>query len=380
MDLPNFNDFFRIGATEALAANRKLSVEEVYRRGSNVNNIIAAAAAMADDCSAQIAAVRADNYLGSAKNEALDRKILDMYPDLPRKQAAPSLGYVTFYFTATSAFSIPEATVLSTADGTQFITTQLANISAGETSRRVPIRSLLAGSAQKADKNKIRNIITQIAGAPSDITCNNVAATFGGDDREQDDDYARRARSRFSAARRATVGAIEQAILEVPGVHRCTVVENLDAIGRPIGYVQAVVADRYTEQFVSTAVLPPAYSAQLSNLATQIHAQLEDWRAAGVGVSIVFAKVSIVSMNVSLAFTATADQEVVTEIVRAKLIQYVNSLRPGQTLTLEPLQRLIRSTSGVVYTGNELVTPTGDIVCRPQEVLRTSRLFVKVGG
>lgn len=338
---------------------------------------------MADSCMGQLAGVRAALYVGTARGDDLDRLITDRYPDLVRKQAAPSYGYVTFSFTpaVVTTFSIPDATVLSTADNVQFITVGATPVAHGTTSIRVPIRSVLAGSTQKAPIGKITSILGNITGAPTTgMTVVNESATFGGEDREEDPDYAVRYTLHYLAARRATIGAIEQAVLSVPGVVKATVFENLDTLGRPIGYVQVVVADSYTEQFVTLAAPPVTYMNQLANLATQIDNVLLEWRAAGVGVVVRFASVVLQQIRVSLAYAAGADTTAVDAIVLSKLIQYTNNLRPGQTFSLNAARQLISETSGVFYTGNEILTPTGDIVPLPGQALRTSTTFTTVSG
>lgn len=383
MDLPSFSTLYRIGKVEALVRNPRLTPDEVDRQGSDINILLAAPAAMADECIAQIASVRKDLYVGTAEGDALDRLITDRYPDLIRKQASPSYGYVTFSFSpaVSGAFTITDGAVLSTADGVQFITLGDTSVSVGTTSKTVPIRSMLAGASQKAGPGKIKNIITSFVGAPSSgMTVSNAAATFGGEDQEKDSDYAIRYTLRYLAARRATIGAIEQAVLEVPGIVKCTVFENLDTLGRPIGYVQAVVADSYTEQFVTSATTPAAYASQLAGLQVQIESLLREWRAAGVGVVIKFAQVILQSCRIIPSYAAGADQVAVNSVILSKINQHINNLRPGEPLTLEDLRTILRTTSGIVYTGNEIVTPTGDVIPLPGQVLRTSPTFTSVGS
>lgn len=380
-DLPNFQDLFRIGRDEALSRNDRLTLEEIERKGSDLNNLIAASAAMSDDVMGQLAQLKAEVFAGTARFDALDRLILDRYPGLVRKQASPSFGYVTFSFSpaVAAAFSIPDGTQLSTADGVQFITVGAATVAIGATSAEVPIRSVLAGAQQKAKPGAINSLLAQIVGAPaSGTTVSNTAATFGGEDRESDSDYVTRSRTYFLSQRRATKPAIEQAVLTIPGIVKCNVFENLDTLGRPIGYVQIVVADSYTEQFVTASTLPASYAAQRANLSVQITTTLEDWRAAGVGVQVVFGTVVLQSVRVALAYLPGVDQEAVKTVVLAKIIQHINGLKPGETLELDTLRQLAQTTSGVYTTGNEIVTPTGNVVPRPGEVLRTSTTFTQV--
>lgn len=381
MDLPNFQDLFRTGRDEALSRNNRLTLEEIERKGSDLNILVAASAAMSDDVMGQLAQLKADTFAGTARFDALDRLILDRYPGLVRKQASPSFGYVTFSFSpaVASAFSIPDGTQLSTADGVQFITVGAVSVAIGTTSIAVPVRSVLAGAQQKAKPGAINSLLAQIVGAPSSgMTVSNTAATFGGEDRESDTDYVTRSRTYFLSQRRATKSAIEQAVLSIPGVRKCTVFENLDTLGRPIGYVQIVVADSYTEQFVTASTLPATYAAQLANLAVQIETVLEDWRSAGVGVQVVFATVVLQSIRVSLAYLPGVDQESVKTVVLARIIQHVNGLKPGEALNISDLRNLAQTTSGVYATGNEIVTPTGNVMPRPGEVLRTSTTFTQV--
>lgn len=381
MDLPNFSDLFRIGRDEALSRNDRLTLEELERKGSDLNNLIAASAAMSDDVMGQLAQLKAEVFAGTARFDALDRLILDRHPGLVRKQASPSFGYVTFSFSpaVAAAFSIPDGTQLSTADGVQFITVGAAAVAIGATSAEVPIRSVLAGAQQKAKPGAINSLLAQIVGAPSSgTTVSNTAATFGGEDRESDADYVTRSRTYFLSQRRATKSAIEQAVLSIPGIVKCNVFENLDTLGRPIGYVQIVIADSYTEQFVTASTLPASYSAQRANLQVQITTTLEDWRAAGVGVQVVFGTVVLQSVRVALAYLPGVDQEAVKTVVLARIIQHINGLKPGETLDLSVLRSLAQTTSGVYATGNEIVTPTGNVVPRPGEVLRTSTTFTQV--
>lgn len=382
MDLPDFNTLFRLGKTEALVRNGLLSPSEIDRKGSDLNILFAAAAAMGDECIGQLAKVRGDLYVGTARGEALDRLVTDRYPDLIRKQAAPSFGYANFSFSpaVTGAFTIPDGTTLSTADGIQFITVGDCRVAVGDTAARVPIRSVLAGTTQKASAGKINNITSTIVGAPTaGMTVTNSAATFGGEDQEKDADYALRYRLRYLAARRATIGAIEQAILSVPGVVKATVFENLDTLGRPIGYVQAVVADTFTEQMVDATTVPATYATQQALLTNQINQTLLEWRAAGVGVQVVISAVVLQSIRVALTFSSGADETATTAAVLAGIVQHVNNLAPGEKLMLADLKSIIQRTPGVYYTGNELITPTGDIQPAPGEVLRTSTTFCRVG-
>lgn len=375
-DLPTFDDLFRIGKLEALARNRKLSASEFDRKGSDLNILTALSAAMADECVGQLANLWAASFAGTARGAALDRKITDIYPDLTRKQASPSVGYATFSFTSGTTFTIPDGTRLTTEDGIQFIVVGDAAVASTESTKRVPIRSSQAGSGQKAGVGKINSIMDQITSAPANISVSNTAATFGGEDREEDSDYLVRFRLHYLAARRATKGAIQAAVLGIPGVVKCTVIENLDALGRPIGYIRAVVSDSYTEQFC-IAILPVTYQVQAASLSAQIESVLEEWRAAGVGVVVEIAKIVMQPVRLSLTYLAGVDEDAIRSRVLSLVIQYINNLPPGTILRLQALKDIVATIPGLYITGAEIISPIGDVVPEVNEVLRTSSSFVR---
>ena len=91
-----------------------------------------------------------------------------------------------------------------------------------------------------------------------------------------------------------------------------------------------------------------------------------------------FGTVVLQSIQIALSYLSGVDQEAVKTVVLARIIQHVNSLRPGETLAIAKLRDLIQTTSGVYYTANEIVSPLGDVVPRPGEVLRTSTTFTRV--
>lgn len=372
-DFPTSRDLFLRGRNEALWRNRQLSLQEIERQGSDLNILVAAAAAMGDECVGLIAQLSKNLYGPTASGPALTRLILDRYPGLTRKEAAPSYGYAEFSCTTapTVDFDIAAGTLLSTPQGTQFITEEDATIAAGTTGPvEVSIRSVFAGATQKATSGSITSILTAFNNPPTGLSVTNPSATFGGEDQERDTDYYERSKSFWSSARRGTLGAIEQGILATGGVTRATVFEHYDTLGRPIGYVQAVVADSFTDSFISQTV-PDAYVTQKAVLASRVQTNLEEYRSAGVGVQIVVASVVLQSIRLSLSFVAGADEDAVKAIVRTLAVEYVNGLAPGETLNVSRLQQAISTVTGLYYTGDEVLTPAGNVVPQPGEVLRT---------
>lgn len=177
-DFPNQNDLFRIERDEILIRNSRLSRESVEREGTDVNILLAASAAAADEVVGQLTDVCAGNFLDAASGQSLDRLVFDRY-GLTRKPAAPSLGSVEFSTTVNnpSAFTIPAGAIVQTTDGIQFQVTSSTTFPSGTTGPIiVPVRSILAGIGQQAAIGTITNIVSPIVGQPTDLAVNNSLA------------------------------------------------------------------------------------------------------------------------------------------------------------------------------------------------------------
>lgn len=373
-DLPSFSDLFRVGRDEILSRNPKLSREAVEREGTDANILLAGAAAMADEVVGQVADLSAAIFLDSAVGEALDRFVFDRF-GLTRKPAAASIGSVEFFTIVPSptTFTIPTGVVVQTAEAVQLITTESGIFEVGATGPVVlAVRSSLAGSDQDVKAGSINSIVSAITGAADDIAVTNTFATVGGDEVETDDSLRERARRFFTTARRGTVAAIEAAALNVPGVQTATAFEVLDVVGRPVRLVQLVVADAFTEQFVNFDTVPPRFEIQSQAITTAINAALADVRPFGTFVQVTVANVVIQPVQLALTFQAGANVSDASLRARAAVVNTMNSLSPGEPLTIDSLLTALRLVPGLKFTGDEVVSPSGNVVPTPLQVLRTS--------
>lgn len=378
-DLPVFRDLFAIAEAEALFRNSLLLREELERPGSDINILLAGAAAAAEEVVGQLARVQQGLFLSTARADQLDKLVYDRY-GLLRSQAAPSYGYASFTTTAATvgAFTIPDATVLGTAAGLQFITVGAVTFPAASTGPvRVPIRSVAAGADQKARAGTVTAIQTEIVNQPTDLAVTNIAATFGGEDAETDEAFVARVRLYYTTVRRGTVSAIRLGALSVAAVVSCSVFESLDGLGRPSGYVEVVIADSFTDQFVGAAV-PPTYATQMAALTTNVEAALEEYRPAGVPVAVTIASVVLTAVRLALSFNAGVDTTAVSLAARAAVVNRVNRLSPGERLTVASLRETVQAVTGISPTGSEIVAPAGDVVPLSLQVLRTQLSLVGV--
>ena len=378
-DLATFKDLFRIARDEALVRNQQLSLAEANRNGSDLNILLAASAGVGDEVMTQLAVVNSGLFLDTAKRERLDRLVYDRYGIL-RKPAAPAYAIVqiTTPVATPAAFSIPAGTQFSTADGIQYVSTTAVSYPVGSVGPiNVEVRSALAGQSQKAKIGSITSITSQLSGAPTSVLVSNSAASFGGEDEETDAQLAARARAFFKNASKGTLSAITAAALAVPGIVTAQAFEHVDALGRSLGVVDLVVTDSFTNQFITSGAVP-GYQSQIAALTDAVSSALDDTRAAGIQVRVVVAQVLIQSVKLALTFRAGFDTAAVTNAVIGTIIEYINTGAPGQGIVVSDMRALLKTIPGLYYTGNEIVSPTGSIVCQPLQVFRTSGRYVSV--
>ena len=373
-DLPIFEDLFEIAKREALSRNPRLSRDSVDRAGTDLNILLAAAAAVGDEVINQVANVAIASFLDSAAGVDLDRLAFDRY-GLLRKSAAPALGSVDFTTnTATVAsFSIPANTQIATTSGNIFQTTIEKVFPVGVTGPiSVPVRSLLAGANQQTKPNTIVNLVSRISGSPADLFVTNPEATAGAADDETDDQLRSRAKNFFVNARRGTKTAIEQAALGFQGVVSAQLFEVLDPLGRPARVTELIIADQYTDVLATLNQNSPTYDIQSNALADAVFNSLEDVRPAGIYVDVKVAKVALIAIQLALTFDADTDIPDTEIQARAAVVNYTNSLRPGDKWVYDDAIIALRSVLGLTVLGSEIISPSGDVQPNTYEVVRTS--------
>lgn len=382
MDFPTRQDLFRAARDEVLRLNGQLTREAVERAGSDANIILNAAVAAAEEVVGTLIDLCAGQFLDSAEDEALDRLVFDRY-GLLRKQPAAALGTVEFTTVAANpvAFTIAAGTILSTAEGIQFVTTLATSFSAGSTGPvYVPVRSVLAGADQQASIGTITSIISSIGGSPGDLAVNNTVATAGADNEESNSSLRDRARRFFTASQRGTIGAIESAALATPGVNRASAVEVLDSSGRPGRFVQLIVSDRFAEALASLGVGDPSFDAQSQQLGQQVFFNLGEFRPAGTFIQVIVAQVILQSVQLQLTFAAGVNADTVALEARAVIVNFINELQPGESFVPADAVEALRNVSGLIITEDEIQSPLGTVVPAPTQVIRATLSIVTAGA
>lgn len=372
MDAPTNAELFRIARDAMLMNNPKLTKDIVDREGTDYNAICAGIATMGDEVVSHNIKICSSNSLASARGEKLTRYVFDKY-GLLRKPASVALGSVAFSSpTAPPApYNIPSNFKLRTTDGRQFITTASVAVSAGNAGPiTVPVRSVLAGLSQQAQKNTITSMADTIQSAPEGLAVTNTLATAGADDEENDDDLRSRAQRYYETIRAGTIAAIENRARAYPGIRRATVIERLDSYGRPTKVVQLIIADGFTDVLVQAASF--TYEAQSQVLADAVYLDLDDTRGAGIFVDVRVAQVVMQSVLLALNFEANADIEDAAIRARAAVVEYINRLPPGADFVPANVRPVLEGIPGLVVTGTEVMSPIGTIVTSTHQVLRAT--------
>lgn len=383
-DFPTFQDLFRVARDEVLTRNSALRREIVERPGADANALVAAGAITGDEVTGQLIRVQAGLFLDTAKREFLDRLVFDRY-QLKRKPATPAIGEVQFTSPAPAVigFNISIGTRLSATDGKIFVTVADVAYPLGSTGPiTVPVQSVLAGLNQQARPDTITSIRDLPTSAPGDLAVNNALATAGASDEETDDALRERAKTFYTTARRGTLKAIERGALDVLGVRTSTVFEALEVDGTPARVVNLVVSDEFTEQLINATTVPPEYDLQAAAIAIAIQAELQEVRAGGIQVSVTVAVVQLLSVTLSLRFRAGADIAAAAIQARVEIVNYTNSLAPGDVWDRTTANDRLRSVPGLVVIGSgaEIFVPAGNVIPGALEVIRTSLGLVTIGN
>lgn len=372
---PTREDFFQVGAREILAraslrpAGKRVTAAAVYTVGTNVNSALAGCAAMADEVMRHTAIRFGELYLDSSEGDALERVVTDrVAPDLTRKKPSPSLVELTI-----ARVVSPESGSPTTLESGRIVRTQtgiefelLSDVSFGANvlgAAKVDAQALSAGS----DGNVAAGTVVSFAEVPQDsgISVTNLEAAVGGSDIESDRDYLIRAKMELASRARGVTGAIEAAILRVPGV-KWAIVEEVLEQGDPSGVLRIYVSDANGRS--NAALLEQARVAALPV------------RIAGMVPSFVSVSPQLQSVWYQLDFDVGTNLAAARSQLKSLTVAMVNELSPGESLTRSMLFAIARSVPGAIVMGNSIVSPGGDVSPGVGKKLTTNASLVLVNG
>ncbi len=374
--LPTREDYFQTGAREVFARGAarprasRVSPQAVFTEGTDINIILAACSAMADEATRHMAMRIAALYLDGAEKEDLDRLVADRFsPTLVRKQASQAV--VPLIFTraippsAGAPITLPVGTQVRTSTGFVFELIEAASFSLNSTGpASAAAQALQAGVVGNVAAGTISQFV-QTPGDPAILVENEEPAT-GGADIETDASLRERARDFFRTARRGILAAIEFGALTVNGVVAATAEELLDPDGLPNGFVRVFIADNTGQ---SNTVLAEA-----------VRNALLEFRAAGIVVDVLTTAPRYETIAYQVAFRSGLDTRQAIQQLKSLTVNAVNLLAPQEPLQRSMLYALARSIPGSIVPDNAVQTPAGDVFPNAGQVIKTTFDRVTVNG
>lgn len=361
-DFPTRAELFQIGADEMIGRGElrppgsRVSPEELYTEGSDVNLLLAGASAMGEEAMRHVALRTSSLFFATAEREALDRLVADrLSRSIVRLEASAALVELAVSQAPGGPVQVFDVgTRFRTEAGVEFRSLHAVTLGAGDTGPvTVRAQASQTGTSGNVDADTIRALVQPRSG----VSVTNPARAAGGDDQEPDARLRARAQDFFPAARRGTLGAIEFGARTVPGVRLATALEIEDEFGRQTGHVQLYVSD--------------AAGAGNALLAELVRTALRAWRAAGIYVDVVGATPRFEPVVWRLRFATGIDSTIAFDAVRRATIAAVNRLAPQTTLERSALFEAARSVEGVIVRDDAIVAPVGDVVPATGEVIRT---------
>ena len=371
--LPTRDQYFNIGAQEVFSrsakrpATSRLSPEEVFTEGSDINIINASSSAMADEVTRQFGKGLKVLLLDGASDEDLDRLVADRYSTTVKRKD-PTAAVVTLTYTRTGDLSTAVVEnvgkKIRTEQGTEFELLQSASIPIGSTG---PVSALAQATQTGTTGNVAIDTITKFVDAPSDplLSVTNAEPATGGDDRETDARLRERARRFYITASKGTTAAIEFGALTVAGVRSVNAVEIINPVTlQPAGPIQLFIADSNGQ---ANSVLIQA-----------VQDALVEFRCLGIVVDIISGTPTDVAIQYELTVNTGINQVAAAQQLSLITINAINNLGPGDDMEVSLLFELARSINGARVGESTIVLPTGDIIASSGKVFRTNSSLVLV--
>ncbi|HVH97303.1 MAG TPA: baseplate J/gp47 family protein [Enhygromyxa sp.] len=283
-------------------------------------------------CYEQLEAVYLAGYLDTASGAALER-VVELL-GVARHQAGWLEGDVIFARQTPAPFDIdiPAGTLVAGKGVQAFETMAPAVLREGQSSTRVPVRSLVPEGAP-VEPGKLSILKRPIAGIES---ATNPGVLLPRRDPESDDDLRTRARNAIRGGRTATISAIERAVLAL-GIVEVSVSEDVERAG----LVKVVIGDLD----LSEAELDQALAA------------IEEVRPVGVRVDALRARPVWIRVRATLLLEEELDAQAGSALrsaIEATIGSYFAGLATKETVRWTKIRNLIASHAGIA----EVTAPT----------------------
>lgn len=309
----SFEDLYQLGLAEAVTKRPDLQFNE----GDVTDMLLLAAAAMAGKNEQTSAENLRKTFVDGAEGDDLTT-LADDHFDIQRQLA--TAAQVVLSFTRTSgagAGTIDAGAEVATAVDAQgndvrFFSDEDLAYGAGENGpKTVSATAQNTGPEGNVVAGAISRIITVLFDTTFSVT--NAADAGGGNLEETDDSVRDHIRERPASLRRATKQALTFGAKEVEAVRVATTTENT-ATGQ-----------------VNTSVSDDAGSST-AQMINDVIRELENWRAAGIPVSVIGGTVILAGMTLTLTLDESADVGTLRQFVIDAVTAEIAKLSIGETL------------------------------------------------
>jgi uncharacterized phage protein gp47/JayE len=357
MSAPSHDDLYEQGRVTTLVTRPDLLLSP----GDAADLPARAGAAMADLLIGHIAGRVRATFLDGAEGDDLTTLARDHW-NVERNAAVASIGEVTFSHTPGPVGSIPAGTRVASLPGVdgQFVTVTTdvdAVFGGGDASQTVSVTATLGGTAGNVQAATLTRILD--GGLFDTFTVTNAARLVGGAEAQTDDELRAEVRGLNQTLRRGTIAALEFGAKQVAAVKVATVVEDL------AGFATLYVSDADGN---SNAAMVSAVQAEIVN-----------WRAASVTVSVVGGDLVTQDIDLSLAVrVGVAVAPLVDRIRQAVSSEIKKQLRQGDTLFRDLIRAAARAVDQDAIVNVVVNVPAVDVVPAGNQVIRAG--LVTVGG
>lgn len=310
---PSFDDLIAQFQAEALAQNSELA----FNDGDVTEAQAHGAGAMGDAAIRFTVQAFKETFLDGAKGDALTA-LVDDHLNIQRQPATNAQATVSFSRTGGGAgFTLPAGFVVGSefdSAGNTVLFTLDADVTFGAADNGPHTGSVTAEITGK-DGNVAIGTITRFVDTKPDqlLTCTNAAVAAGGNNEESDEELRVRARLFWQTLRRGTLAALEFGALQVASVRTVRATENLST-----GEVTVVVAD--------------SDGASTVQMVSDAEAEIENWRSAGVTVSVLGGTVLLVNVTGVLVVNDGVDAAALVPLCVDAIEARMRKQRQGELL------------------------------------------------
>jgi uncharacterized phage protein gp47/JayE len=231
--------------------------------------------------------------------------------------------------------------------------THTTGTAVGVVGKAVIVTADTAGAAGNVAAGTVTKINTSIAGIQ---TVTNEAAITGGADEETDDARKKRFTEFVSGLARGTKGAIQFGAKQVANVVSAVCIDNADDMAINPGFATLYVAD--------------ASGGADASLLAAVATEIENWRPAGLALTIAAPAIVTVPITATLALAAGYDPTTIKNTVAQNLTDFVVALKMGDDVyTSKLIQTIIDSNpTAILYV--TLSLPAADTAISAGQIAR----------